>query len=152
MTLSFTVQDKPGPQGSKRPYGNGRVESSESVRTWRDAVRLAAIAARTTLCDGETSATPFPHGVPVGLQIIFWHRRPKAHYRGGQHATELKPTAPTYVTSKPDVSKLVRSTEDAITAAGVWHDDAQIVRLSIWQRYSDVSFEGAEIAIWEVKP
>ena len=28
-----------------------------------------------------------------------------------------------------DVDKLIRSTFDALTAAGVWHDDAQVVRL-----------------------
>jgi crossover junction endodeoxyribonuclease RusA len=38
-------------------------------------------------------------------------------------------------TKKPDVSKLVRSTEDALTDVGLWEDDARVVHEISGKRY-----------------
>jgi len=35
----------------------------------------------------------------------------------------------------PDLSKLVRSTEDALTEAGIWKDDARVVECFASKRY-----------------
>lgn len=41
-----------------------------------------------------------------------------------------------YPSVSPDLSKIVRSTEDALTDAGVWTNDALVVVLSAWKVYA----------------
>lgn len=106
--LSITVYGRPAPQGSKRPMGNGvMIESSKYVTPWREAVKAAALVAL-----GE-STRPAISG-PVSMIIDFYLTRPK------------KPKCP-YPDRTPDLSKLVRSTEDALTEIGVWEDDARVI-------------------------
>jgi crossover junction endodeoxyribonuclease RusA len=54
---------------------------------------------------------------PVIVDMIFTMKKPKS-------APKTKRTWPK---SAPDLSKLARSTEDALTIAGVYEDDARIV-------------------------
>lgn len=153
IDVTFTVFDHPAPQGSKRFMGRGKtgkgimIESGhERVTTWREAVKEAAIKAMPPITDLH----PFPRGIPVRLGITFMHARPKAHYRTGANSHVLKDGVPTFVTVKPDLSKLIRSTEDALTAAGVWADDAQVAVLVARQLYN-ANTEGAVIRITEAK-
>ncbi|MEO8592315.1 MAG: RusA family crossover junction endodeoxyribonuclease [Candidatus Solibacter sp.] len=103
----------PGPQGSKRFMGrDGKghgilVESSAKVRPWRAAVEYAALEAG----HGRVSG-------PVLVEMIFTMPKPKSAPR----------TRKTWPSTRPDLSKLVRSTEDALTDAGAWDDDARVVR------------------------
>jgi crossover junction endodeoxyribonuclease RusA len=151
--IAFVVEDRPAPQGSKKVFPNGgMVESSKHVGTWREAVKTAAVERKRQQYGPKPPGLIFPQGVPVKLRIVFYHRRPKAHYRTGKHSTELKPGVPEFVAKKPDLSKLIRSTEDAITAAGIWHDDSQVASIVTQQKYSDTGFEGAEIEVTEVGP
>lgn len=65
----------------------------------------------------------------MSLEIEFRFPRPKSHFGTGRNATVLKPDAPTFVVSRKygDLSKLIRSTEDAISATSgfpVVEDDA----------------------------
>lgn len=54
----------------------------------------------------------------------FYLPRPKAHWGTGKNAHVLKDSAPQKHAITPDSSKLTRITEDALTHAGVWEDDA----------------------------
>lgn len=145
-SFDFVVRDTPRPQGSKRHVGNGvMIEQSAGVKTWREAVKQAAVNRKDAI--GADDGIVFVRGVPVELHVRFFHKRPANHYRTGRHSAELKPTAPTFVTVKPDIDKIIRSTADAIGSAGVWGDDCQIVRTNAEQVYSDTGFEGAEITI-----
>jgi Holliday junction resolvase RusA-like endonuclease len=107
--LTLRVIGSPAPQGSKRHVGGGRmIESSRHVRPWREAVKSAAVEAmgeQTLRLDG-----------PLALVVTFLLKRP------------LRPKA-TRPDRVPDVSKLVRATEDALTDACVWTDDARVVDL-----------------------
>ncbi|MEU9033834.1 RusA family crossover junction endodeoxyribonuclease [Streptomyces sp. NPDC048352] len=120
--LVVVVRGLPGPQGSKRHVGGGRmIESSAKVKPWREAVVWAAVAARTrnkgfTKLDG-----------PLAVDMVFTFDRPKGHMGSGRNAGLVRPSAPVRPHVKPDLSKLVRSTEDALTTAGVYGDDALIV-------------------------
>lgn len=106
--MTIVVYGHPAPQGSKRHVGNGvLLESSKYVKPWREAVKCAAIAAFTG------SPRPIVSG-PVAFHAIFTLVRPK------------KPKAPV-PDRTPDLSKLIRSTEDALTEVGAWEDDARIV-------------------------
>lgn len=129
-TALFTlhVHGRPAPQGSKKAFAHsvtGKVitqEMSKYVRPWRQDVHHAAAA---VLARG--GCTPFPLDGPLVVDMVFTLPRPKSHYRTGRNAHLLKDTAPPRPAGAPDLSKLARSTEDALTSAGVWRDDARVV-------------------------
>ena len=142
-TLAFNTYGTPAPQGSKRGYVNratGRValvESSAKVRPWREAVKYAALDAMRT-----AGITCFDG--PVEVHVTFGLAHPKYHYRSGAHAQQLRPNAPTWHAKKPDLDKLLRSTLDALTDAGLIRDDAQIASVHATKVYGP---PGARITI-----
>lgn len=138
-SLSFFVAGMPAPQGSKRHVGNGvMVESSKAVKPWRQDVVAAARQAVDS-----TGLEPYVHAVKV--TVIFYFPRPKSHFGSGRNAGVLKDSAPHYVATKPDVDKLLRSTFDALTTAGVWRDDNLAADVLATKVYSD--HPGAHIHI-----
>ena len=149
-TFEFVVEGRPAPQGSKKSFGHGRmVEMSKYVKPWRAAVEAAAVLRKDAV--GADDGHVFSKGVPVAMNVTFYLKRPKSHYRTGKYATVLREDAPRWVVNTPDLSKLIRSSEDAITTAGLWADDAQVVQHRSGQRWSDTGFEGAVINLSEVK-
>lgn len=120
-----TVYGAPAPQGSKSPKRNkhtGRihlVESSKYVKPWREDVVAAALRARPR---GWTPLTG-----PLAAEMVFTLTRPKSHFGTGRNAGQVKKSSPALPVGVPDLSKLARSTEDALTTAGVYRDDALLV-------------------------
>lgn len=112
--ITIVVYGNPAPQGSKRFVGtarNGRgilVESSAKVKPWRQDVKAAALEAR----NGS-----LPLDGPLVARLVFTLPKPKSAPKRRQ----------SWPDRKPDLSKLLRSTEDALTDAGVIADDARIV-------------------------
>ena len=99
----------PAPQGSKRHVGRGvMIESSKKVKPWRQDVKYAALA----LCERKP-----PMDGPLRVRMVFTMPKPKSAPKGRR----------TYPDRTPDLSKLARSTEDALTDAGLWADDARVV-------------------------
>ena len=134
--LTFTVAGMPpAPQGSKRHVGNGRmIESSKQVKPWRYLVQQAAIATQHPTITG-----------PVSLSCVFLFPRPKSHYTS---KGVIKPSAPTFHSVKPDGSKCLRSTEDALVDSGLLQNDARIAISSFTKRYTTPSeHPGAIITI-----
>ena len=129
--IEIRVYGIPRPQGSKRSLGNGRmIEASRPVKTWRNDVMSAAAAAYRGA----------PITGPVRLEIVFLFPRPKSHFGTGRNAEKLKASAPVHCISRAhgDTSKLIRSTEDAISASSgypVIEDDSQVVSLRCEKRY-----------------
>lgn len=112
-SLSITVYGEPAPQGSKKFVGviaghGVLVESSKKVKPWRQDVVAAAIDAR---------GTASPLDGPLSVRMVFTLPKPKS-------APKRRRSWPD---KKPDVSKLARSTEDALVTAGAIADDARIV-------------------------
>lgn len=113
--IEFTVYGTPAPQGSKKLVGRDRkgrgilVESSAKVKPWREAVKYAALEVHDMFTAALTG--------PVSLEVVFSLTRPKS-----------APRRVTLPATTPDLSKLIRSTEDALTDAGVWEDDSRVVR------------------------
>jgi crossover junction endodeoxyribonuclease RusA len=120
--ITFEVRGMaPAPQGSKRHLGNGvMVESCKAVKPWRLLVADAAVRSGTTLIRG-----------PVSMAVTFVFARPKGHY--GKRG--LLPSAPRWHMVKPDGSKLLRSTEDALSKV-LYEDDARIVSCNWSKRYA----------------
>lgn len=81
---------------------------------------------------------------PIRLTLTFFLARPK-HHTG---AKGLKASAPRHVTTKPDLLKLARAVEDAITGV-VWVDDSQIVVEKLFKFYGEKEF--VDILIEEEK-
>lgn len=141
--LVITVYGTPAPQGSKRAFvgKSGRahvIESShDRVKSWRQAVLDAAL----------DEAWPQLAG-PLQASVTFFIRRPKSHYRTGRNAHLLRDSAPAWPYGKPDLSKLIRSTEDALTDSAIWADDAQVVSYAtLAKEWADHRPPGARIAI-----
>lgn len=116
-TIRLTVFGSPAPQGSKSFKGlftgkDGRqhaklTESSKRVKPWRDDVRAEAIRIRN-------GAAPLDG--PLRVRMVFTLPKP----------TSAPKRRRSYPMRKPDLSKLARSTEDALVDAGLLRDDARI--------------------------
>lgn len=136
-SVSFEVVGLPGPQGSKSPKGrtkSGRpimVESSKKVAPWREAV---ANAGRDAM-DGDA-----PMDGPLSLAVVF--RLPMPASRPKRVREVGRGPSTVY----PDLSKLVRSTEDALVTAGVIRDDARIACLTA-EKVEVIGWTGAFISI-----
>jgi len=112
ISIEFWVPGRPAPQGSKRYVGKSKkgrailIEQSAYVKDWRKAVALAAWRAvdveKWSILDQ-----------PCTLNVAFFIARP-ARPKFNQPAVA------------PDLSKLVRATEDALTKV-IWLDDSRVV-------------------------
>jgi len=81
---------------------------------------------------------------PVCAHFEFRFARPKSHFTG---RGELKVTAPIYHCSRPDLSKLVRATEEELTGRGI-EDDARISVIACSKTYcSDPREAGVTITV-----
>ena len=109
--IELRVIGTPAPQGSKSFKGMSKaghailVESSRAVKPWREAVVWAARENGSKISG------------PVVADMIFTLPKPKS-------APKRRLT---YPDKKPDLSKLQRSTEDALVTAGMIEDDARII-------------------------
>lgn len=135
LRAKFEVFGVPAPQGSKKYVGRSKtgrgimVESSKKVAPWRDSV-VAAFHNAYDIHEWDTVTEP------VLLRVTFTLQRPASHYRSGKNAHLLKDSAPEFPGKYPDLSKLIRSTEDGMTTAGVYADDALIVSISAHKVYT----------------
>lgn len=152
--ISFFVAGDPKPAGSKRgiPIYRGHkghkeftghvavVDACESSQDWKRTVHIESkqqfLAAKHPMFTG-----------PVTLTLVFAMRRPKAHFGSGKNLLIVKPSAPKDHVIKPDVTKLVRAVEDALTGVA-WVDDAQVVEQKVFKYYA-VFEPGVSITIEE---
>lgn len=102
------------------------VDANPNAAGWKDIVAWSAVDQYKG--DALTCA--------VDVEMIFVMARPKAHYGTGRNADLLKDNAPLQPTVAPDVLKLARGVEDALTGI-VYRDDAQIVNESLQKRYGN---------------
>lgn len=127
--VRFTVVGQPEPAGSKKAFVNkhtGRaavVDANPRAKGWKSRVTDEAMAAM----DGQ----PLLDGA-LFVQLTFVVPRPKGHF--GKKG--LLPSAPEFPTVRPDVLKLARGVEDAMSGV-VYRDDAQIVRELLCKFYGE---------------
>lgn len=140
--ITLRIPGKPQPGGSKRafvPKGWTRpvlTDANPKAVDWKRTVQAFALAAAATgrILDG-----------PLRVSMTFIVARPQGHFgtRG------LRPSAPAYPAVKPDVLKLARPTEDALTGI-IWTDDARIVEEILRKRYTTDGRTGAVVEIEEI--
>ena len=124
---SAYVYGVPVPQGSARAFTHGSrvvvTSDNKNLKKWRT---YCAFVLRTEI------AAHGKYEGPVEVDLRFYFDRPKSHLNG---SGSLRKGYSSGHTVKPDLDKLVRALLDAGTDAGVWHDDAQVVRLTASKRY-----------------
>lgn len=139
----FFVSGIPKPGGSKTAFPirgkDGKmhviVTDASKNKNWRSDVKSACLR----VWDRE------PTIQPLSLKVCFYMPYLKGHYGTGKHSGELKPSAPNWHRSKPDLTKLLRSTEDALTGV-LWIDDAQIVKAEVSKKYGKTPGASIEVS------
>lgn len=121
MQISFFVDGLPQTAGSKRGFaikkggmytGNvAMMDANPKTKLWQAEVKQAA----------RVAYFGNPTDQPISLMMTFWMPRPKYHFLRGV----LRKNAPAVHTFMPDVLKLGRAIEDALTGV-IYEDDAQI--------------------------
>ena len=139
--VSFFVLGIPAPGGSKKAFPifrNGSAGEKVFVRSlivddagqrnkdWRSNVGWAGREAM-----GKAGLRLFAE--PLEVSFTFTMPRLKSHKNA---KGELKASAPVWHTVRPDTTKLIRSTEDALKGI-VWLDDSQIAVQRASKRYGD---------------
>lgn len=137
--ITIDVRGIPHPQGSMRthalPNGKIAVRYPPAVWDWRRQVQ-AAVSNHMVNDVGELTTHPIPG--PVEVHMGFDLPRPANHYlpvNSKRSVPQLKLLAPLWPSHKPDLDKLTRAVLDAVTDAGLWADDAQVVSLRAAKRY-----------------
>jgi Holliday junction resolvase RusA-like endonuclease len=143
--ITFWIPGIPAPGGSKRFVGlskkTGRAilvdDAGERNKNWRSICATVGAQAMSGKVVFEG---------PLYVEFNFRMPRPKGHFGSGKNAANLKASAPAYPVTKPDVLKLSRSTEDALTGI-VWRDDCQTVTLLASKWFAENGKCGCEVLI-----
>ena len=153
MTIILKIAGSPATAGSKNafpiersPGKWGCVLTDASGKKGKDWRRLVQAIARQGMIGREMM-----EGVAVEFELTTYLKRPKSHYRTGKFSEQLKPSSPTYPIYKPDVTKLMRATEDAL-AGIVWKDDCQVTDQVNRKRYAPLGTEAGAVIIIKSKP
>lgn len=146
--ITFFVPGVPAPGGSKtarafvkngKPFAVVHDAGGKKNKNWRSIVAL---------CGRDAFKRPLLDE-PLRVEVMFHMPRPKAHFHTGRRAGELRADAPKFHTNAPDVLKLMRSTEDALTGI-IWRDDKLIVDEQITKPYSDKPGATIRVSVLEV--
>jgi len=79
-------------------------------------------------------APPKPLAGPIELWVVWRYQEDDKHPAG------------TWKTTKPDTDNLLKAFKDAMTKAGFWKDDAQVVSEWTAKRYDDIPGVGVHVA------
>lgn len=140
--LVIHVVGTPVAQGSKvanRHGGGVRDSNAKKLKPWR--AEVAGIVADTIASTGWQTLDE-----ACEVEISFFHARPQAHFGTGRNAGVLKPSAPCWKATAPDVDKLTRAILDSLTTAQAFRDDGRVARLVVEDRYADQA-TGARITV-----
>jgi crossover junction endodeoxyribonuclease RusA len=131
--LSIAIYGRPAPQGSKKSVGNNRfIEASKYLPAWRKAVTLAAVEAINNQGWSALESA-------VELECVFYLERPGS----------VPPKKRPHPIKPPDVDKLARAVSDALTDAGAYLDDSQVIKLTAFKFYADNREPGAFVTLRE---
>lgn len=133
--LTATVTGDPVPKPDPRCFGRGgrhRLSipaGAPGYRQWRARCLEAgrALAGRVR----------FPAGTGVAVSVTVTVARPASHMGTGRNRGRVRPSAPAWPTTRSsgDIDKITRLILDALTDAGVWDDDSQVVSLQVCKTF-----------------
>ena len=123
MEIVLEVPGQPVPQPRPRVstrggFGRAYTPTKHPIHVYRQAIKLVAMASGKTIAG------------PTALVVDAVFQRPPSHWR--KH--DLKPDAPPWPNADGD--NVLKGVADALTDAGVWIDDDQVVFWSIRKRYA----------------
>lgn len=145
--ISFFVPGLPKTSGSKRAFMRPGmrfpvvVDDCAKSKDWKADVKHFAIQVYQR--EPMTSA--------LHVTMEFRLPRPQGHFRTGKNAGTLRDSAPEYPTGRPDVLKMARAVEDALTGI-VWRDDSQIVYEMLMKGYADRPGVRVSVALMAQQP
>ena len=144
--IAFFVEGIPKPAGSKTAFAikKGGVYTGRTVVM--DACKKTKSWQATVKAEAKKHAPETPVVGAVWVEFTFYMPRPKSHFGTGKNSKQLKPAAPFLPTGKPDVLKLARAVEDAMTGI-IYADDSQIVGEHISKFYGSGTSSGVGIII-----
>ena len=116
------------------------TSTSKNLKEWRNLVAYQANSYIT-----ENSLVGFySNADPVRVVARFYFARPKSHLKA---SGELRPKAPRFKQTRPDIDKLARAVLDALTGV-FFEDDSQVVFLQVEKEYAELGEgPGVEISI-----
>ena len=125
LYLDIVIHGHAEPAGSKTRTAYGVRDSNPRSRPWKTQVaqHVAPVLEHAELETG-----------PITLRLDFYTPRPKGHHKPNGDLNAAGQRMP-YPTRKPDVLKLARAIEDALTGIA-YRDDAQIVREHLAKHYA----------------
>lgn len=109
---TFFVPGRPRPQPRPR-FANGHAYTPDTAKDWKAAVVAAYV---------KSVGVNEPTKLPVALRLEFYFQLPKsklAAYGRGELSG--------YHSQRPDLDNLEKAVMDALTDAGAWADDCQVV-------------------------
>ena len=121
--VKFFVPGKAAPGGSKTYFKGNMAPANKNTKPW-----MAVVSAYAREAYGGELLTG-----PLFCSMEFRRLRPKGHYRTNGTLC-LKGQANPYPTTMPDLTKLVRATEDALTGI-IFRDDSQVVKQEMSKVY-----------------
>ena len=130
MKIEFFVPGKPSPGGSKRGFfikSINRVVLTPACKNTKPWMATVSSFAKEAYKGALLTRA-------VELQMSFRILRPKSHFGTGKKVDVVRESAPMYSIVRPDLTKLERSTEDALTGI-IWRDDSQVAVKHTEKRY-----------------
>lgn len=131
MKIKFFVPGQARPAGSKSAFNNPKTgqlivtHANAKTKDWMDSVKWHAMNHVGRMCL-LTDA--------ICLKLTFLRQRANGDYGTGRNAGCLKASAPLHNTKVPDLTKLTRCVEDALTGI-IWKDDSQVIAQRTNKRY-----------------
>ena len=145
--VKFFVPGDAKTSGSKRAFINPKTNrpivtaANPAQKKWQDAVKWKAM---------QIFERRIPFEGPLCLDMVFVRARPKGHYGTGKNEGAMKEWAKDlFPTTKPDLLKLGRAVEDAMSKI-IYIDDSQIVEEHIKKIYGVKP--GVDIIVRKLKP
>lgn len=154
--ISFFIKGEPRPGGSKFGQTIARKDGSlvmnargkPLVVTRESQGKTNAQWKKCCAFDGKKAmGFSSPIETPLMLVVTFVMPRPNHHFVSGKRERGLRADAPVFCAKAPDATKLLRSTEDALTGI-VWRDDCLVVMQAARKIFGDVP--GAHVSVTEI--
>lgn len=114
-------------------------QESAVLKSWMQDIKSTALKEWRKDHDG------YGYGA-FTVDITFRMDRPLSHYGTGRNSAIVKDSAPEHPIVRPDLDKLARAVNDALTKI-VFKDDSQVVQMNIRKVYGFP--EGIKVRIYE---
>lgn len=125
-TIKFAISVEPRPVQSGKKIGINRRTGGRMIYTDKKAEQYYKDVINASM----PHLPEFPLDGPIQVSYGFFINRPKRLYR------KTDPKEPIWCPDCKDSDNLIKGTQDALTKAGFWNSDAQIVILEATKMYS----------------